>query len=66
MFSVRFQPLRPTPRDQIALPGELIRVVERNVLGILRHAAALREAGRSLRCGLLPVRYLRAGGTRRG
>jgi hypothetical protein len=52
-FSVRFQPLRPTPREQIVLPEELIRVVERNVLGMLRHGAVLREAGRSLRRGLL-------------
>jgi hypothetical protein len=52
-FSIRFMPLRPAAREQIVLPEELIRVVERNVLGMLRHAAALREAGRSVRRGLL-------------
>jgi hypothetical protein len=52
-FSIRFHPLRPTTREQMVLPEELIRVVERNVLGMLRHAEALRGAGRSLRRGLL-------------
>src|SRR5258707_11952457 len=37
----------------MVLPEDLIRVVERNVLGMLRHAATLRAAGRSLRRGLL-------------
>jgi hypothetical protein len=52
-FSIRFQALRPVPREQIVLPEELICVVERNVLGMLRHAEALRAAGRSERRGLL-------------
>jgi ATP-dependent 26S proteasome regulatory subunit len=52
-FSIRFQPLRPVVREQMVLPEELIRVIERNVLGMLHHAAVLREAGRSLRRGLL-------------
>ena len=52
-FNIRFQPLRPTPREQMVLPEELIRVVELNVLGMLRHAGTLREAGRSVRRGLL-------------
>jgi hypothetical protein len=50
---IRFQNVRPTERADIVLPEELIRVVERNVLGMLRHAEALRAAGRSLRRGLL-------------
>ncbi len=52
-FTIRFHALRPTAREQIVLPEELLRVVERNVLGMLRHAEALRSAGRSLRRGLL-------------
>jgi hypothetical protein len=52
-FTIRFQPLRSTAREQMVLPEELIRVVERNVLGMLRHAETLRESGRSVRRGLL-------------
>jgi hypothetical protein len=52
-FLIRFQPLRPTTREQMVLPEELIRLVERNVLGMLRHAQTLRESGRSVRRGLL-------------
>ena len=51
--SILFHDVRPTVREDIVLPEELIRVVERNVLGMLRHAEALRKAGRSLRRGLL-------------
>lgn len=50
---IRFHELRPTAREDIVLPDELIRVVERNVLGLLRHGEALRAAGRALRHGLL-------------
>jgi hypothetical protein len=50
---IRFQPLRATSREDIVLPDELIEVVERNVLGMLKHGPALRAAGRSLRHGLL-------------
>jgi hypothetical protein len=52
-FTIRFHELRPTPREQIVLPEDLLRVVERNVLGMLKHAPTLRAAGRSLRRGLL-------------
>jgi hypothetical protein len=52
-FVIRFQPLRPTTREDIVLPEELITVVERNVLGMLKHGEALKGAGRSLRHGLL-------------
>jgi SpoVK/Ycf46/Vps4 family AAA+-type ATPase len=51
--SIRFHQVRPTPREDIVLPDELIQVVERNVLGMLKHAQLLRSAGRSLRRGLL-------------
>jgi ATP-dependent 26S proteasome regulatory subunit len=52
-FAIRFHPLRPVLREQMILPEELVRVVERNVLGMFHHADALREAGRSVRRGLL-------------
>jgi cell division protease FtsH len=52
-FNIRFQPFRPAARGDIVLPEELICVIERNVLGMLRHADALREARRSVRRGLL-------------
>ncbi len=52
-YTIRFQPLRTTAREQMVLPEELIRVVERNVLGMLRHAETLRASGRSVRRGLL-------------
>jgi SpoVK/Ycf46/Vps4 family AAA+-type ATPase len=52
-MSIRFREVRPTNREDIVLPDELIEVVERNVLGMLRHADALRTARRNLRRGLL-------------
>jgi len=51
--SIRFHSLRATNRADIVLPDELITVVERNILGMLKHGDALRAAGRSLRHGLL-------------
>jgi hypothetical protein len=50
---IRFHEVRPTRREDIVLPDDLIRVVERNVLGMLKHAEVLRRAGQSLRRGLL-------------
>jgi hypothetical protein len=50
---LRFHDLRPTAREDVILPAELIEVIERNVLGLLRHGETLRAAGRSLRHGLL-------------
>jgi hypothetical protein len=52
-YAIRFQPLRRALREQLVLPDELIQVVERNVLGMLRHADTLRATGRSVRRGLL-------------
>lgn len=52
-FTIRFHDLRSTAREQIVLPEELLVVVDRNVLGMMRHAGALRAAGRRLRRGLL-------------
>ena len=50
---VRFQLVRPTTRESLIFPEELLIVVERNVLGMVRHGETLRRAGRSTRQGLL-------------
>jgi hypothetical protein len=50
---VRFHKLTPTPRDSLVLPEAIMAVIERNVIGLLRHADRLRRAGRSTRHGLL-------------
>lgn len=52
-IQVRFQPVRPTTRASLIFPEELLAVVERNVLGMVRHGETLRRAGRSTRQGLL-------------
>src|SRR5262249_53595290 len=52
-LTVQFHAIRPAVREDIVLPDEIIKVVERNVLGMLKHATALRAAGRSIRRGLL-------------
>jgi ATP-dependent 26S proteasome regulatory subunit len=45
--------MTPTPRQSLVLPEAIMAVIERNVLGLLRHADRLRRAGRSTRHGLL-------------
>jgi hypothetical protein len=50
---VRFHPLTPTPRESLVLPESIMAVIERNVIGLLKHADRLRRAGRSTRHGLL-------------
>jgi hypothetical protein len=52
-FQIHFHDLPVVPRDQIILPDEVLKVVERNVLGLLAHANVLRKAGRSTRHGVL-------------
>jgi SpoVK/Ycf46/Vps4 family AAA+-type ATPase len=51
--TIRFHEIRATKREAIVLPEELIRVVERNVFGMLQHRDRLLAASRSLRRGLL-------------
>jgi ATP-dependent 26S proteasome regulatory subunit len=50
---VRFHPLAPTPREALVLPEAIMAVIERNVIGLFKHADRLRRAGRSTRHGLL-------------
>jgi cell division protease FtsH len=52
-FQIQFHDLPVVTRDQIILPEEVLQVVERNVIGLLKHATTLRKAGRSTRHGVL-------------
>jgi hypothetical protein len=52
-FQIKFHDLPAVPRSEIILPDEVLKVVERNVIGLLAHAEVLRKAGRSTRHGVL-------------
>lgn len=52
-FDVQFQPLAPATRDDIVLPTPVIDVIERNTIRFLEASDRLRDAGRSLRQGVL-------------
>ncbi len=52
-FQIQFHDLPVVTRDEIILPDDVLKVVERNVIGLLTHADVLRRAGRSTRHGVL-------------
>lgn len=52
-FTIKFHDLAPAAREGIVLPEAVMRVVERNVLGLLEHRETLRRAGRGTRHGVL-------------
>jgi hypothetical protein len=52
-FSVQFLDLPVVERDAIILPERVLEVIERNVLGFLAYAEALRQAGCATRHGVL-------------
>ena len=52
-FQIQFHDLPKVSRDEIILPEEVLKVVERNVIGLLDHADVLRRAGRGTRHGVL-------------
>ena len=52
-FQIQFHDMPHVTRDEIILPDEVLKVVERNVIGLLAHADVLRKAGRSTRHGVL-------------
>jgi hypothetical protein len=52
-LTVRFHTLPPVGRDQIILPEEVLRRLERHTLTFSRHADKLRAAGRHIKRGLL-------------
>ncbi|MGH7174401.1 MAG: AAA family ATPase, partial [Gemmataceae bacterium] len=51
--SIRFHGLPSIARENIVLPEAVMEVVERNVLGLLKHGELLRRSGRATRHGLL-------------
>lgn len=51
--NIRFHHLPKVERDDIVLPEETIRLIERNTVSFFRHSAALKKSGRSLKRGLL-------------
>lgn len=52
-FQIQFHDMPTVKRDEIILPEEVLKVVERNVIGLLAHADVLKRAGRSTRHGVL-------------
>ncbi len=50
---IAFHELPAVQRDAIVLPPEVMQVLERNVLGMLKYGPALRRADRSTRHGVL-------------
>ncbi|NBO93912.1 MAG: 26S protease regulatory subunit, partial [Planctomycetia bacterium] len=50
---IRFQQMPPASRDALVLPEAIMTVVERNVIGMIKHAETLRQSGRSTRHGVL-------------
>jgi hypothetical protein len=52
-YVIQFHDMPPVGRDKIVLPEDVLKVLERNVLGLLAHADQLRKAGRSTRHGVL-------------
>jgi hypothetical protein len=52
-LSVRFPDLPPTARDDVVLPEDVLRRVERHALAVGSHRDALRAAGQHLKRGLL-------------
>lgn len=52
-FQINFHDMPTVARDEIILPEDVLKVVERNVIGLLAHAEVLKRAGRSTRHGVL-------------
>src|SRR5262249_60403113 len=52
-ISVRFHKLPDIKRDGLILPEELLRRIERQAMGLTKHAERLKAAGRHLKRGIL-------------
>ena len=52
-FVIKFHDMPPVAREAIVLPEEIMQVVERNVLGLLKYGDVLRSSGRGIRHGVL-------------
>ena len=50
---VRFHQVAPVAAEELILPDETFRLLERNTAGFFRHAEQLRKSGRSVKRGLL-------------
>ena len=50
---VRFHQVPPVSAEELILPDETFRLLERNTAGFFRHAEQLRKSGRSVKRGLL-------------
>jgi hypothetical protein len=51
--TVRFHKLPTIPRENLILPDDLLKRIERQAMGLSKHAAALKAAGRHLKRGIL-------------
>jgi AAA+ superfamily predicted ATPase len=51
--TVRFHKLPAIPRENLILPEELLRRIERQAMGFTKHAEKLKAAGRHLKRGIL-------------
>ena len=62
-FFIRYHELPQTPRESIVLPDAVMKVIEGNVLGLLKHGDALRRSGAARGTGYcftaVPVRARR-------
>jgi ATP-dependent 26S proteasome regulatory subunit len=52
-FQIKFHDMPTVTRAEIILPEDVLKVVERNVIGLLAHADILKRAGRTTRHGVL-------------
>src|SRR5437660_270656 len=52
-FAIKFHDMPAVAREAIVLPADVMEVVERNVLGLLKHGPVLRASGRATRHGVL-------------
>lgn len=52
-FAIEFCDIPNTTRDDIVLPDDLLRAIERNVIGFVSHTETLRKLGRSVKHGIL-------------
>jgi hypothetical protein len=52
-YQVRFHDLPTASRDEIILPPDVLKLIERNLVSVFRHAGGLQQAGFGARHGVL-------------
>lgn len=52
-YRIEFVEPRPVAREQIILPAQVLEILDRNILQVIRHAEGLRRSGRNLQHGVL-------------